>query len=115
MVQLTIASDTEGPSFVRGDADASGEINITDGIFLLGYLFQGTTEPPCLDAADVDGVGDGAPNITDAIFLLAYLFQGTEEPPPPTPTAANYDKPGNCGPDPTPDDGIDCRSFPPCE
>jgi hypothetical protein len=103
------------PLFVRGDADGSGAINITDGIYLLGYLFQGTAAPPCMDAADVDDLGANAPNITDAIFLLGYLFQGTAEPPPPTPSAATYATPGDCGPDPGGDtDGIGCQTFTPC-
>jgi hypothetical protein len=100
--------------FVRGDADASGQINITDAIFLLGYLFQGTAAPPCMDAADADGAGDGAPNITDAIYLLGYLFQGTAGPPAPAPAAASFTA-ADCGADPTPDDGMDCASFPPCQ
>ena len=75
----------EGPLFVRGDVDSSGAVNITDAIFLLGYLFQGTAAPTCLDAADVDDLGNGAPNITDAIFLLGWLFQGTAHPPAPVP------------------------------
>ena len=67
------------------------------------------------DAADADNLGANAPNITDAIFLLGYLFQGTAEPPPPTPSAATYAAPGDCGPDPNGDaDGMGCQTFTPC-
>jgi hypothetical protein len=119
--ERVVVEGAGGPLFVRGDADASGDINITDGIFLLGYLFQGTDAPPCLDAADVDDLGEGAPNITDAIYLLGWLFQGSEKPPAPAPTAAAYfhppdQDPGDCGLDPGgDDDGMGCDSFPPCE
>jgi hypothetical protein len=106
------------PTFVRGDVDASGVINITDAINLLDYLFQGGSTPPCMDAADVDNLDDGAPIITDAIYLLGWLFQGTAAPPPPTPSSADYiadDDTPECGPDPEGDaDGMDCLSFPPC-
>jgi hypothetical protein len=116
---------TAGPFFVRGDADASGAINITDAIFLLGYLFQGTAAPTCIDAADVDGLGDGAPNITDAIYLLGWLFQGSAPPPAPVPMnlgqpSASYVAGQSCGVDPgdgdpaDPADGMGCASFPPC-
>jgi hypothetical protein len=113
------AAQCEGGGFVRGDADASGAVNITDAIFLLGYLFQGTTAPTCLDAADVDDLGAGAPNITDAIFLLGWLFQGTAFPPEPTPmnggaVSASYAAVESCGPDETEPDGMDCGAFPPC-
>jgi hypothetical protein len=110
-----------GGGFVRGDADASGAVNITDAIFLLGYLFQGTGTPTCLDAADVDDQGPNAPNITDAIFLLGWLFQGTAFPPEPTPmnadgteASASYAAGQSCGPDETPDDNITCLEFAPC-
>jgi hypothetical protein len=118
--QVTVIS-VGGATFVRGDADASGAVNITDAIFLLGYLFQGTEAPPCMDAADVDGLGDNAPNITDAIFLLGWLFQGSAFPPSPTPlqggaTSASYEGAESCGADPEGEaDGMGCVSFPPCE
>jgi hypothetical protein len=110
---VVVVEGAGGVPFVRGDADASGGINITDAIFLLGYLFQGTAAPTCLDAADVDGIGANAPNITDAIFLLGYLFQGTGGPPEPAPSSAAY-VPGDCGLDPADDDGMGCETFAPC-
>jgi hypothetical protein len=113
-VMVTAPGEEPAGGFVRGDVDASGQINITDAIFLLGYLFQGTATPPCIDAADVDDLGAGAANITDAIFLLGWLFQGTDKPPAPAPAQAAYEVPGDCGPDPTGDDGMDCAAFEPC-
>ena len=84
--------------FRRGDADSSGDLSITDGIVVLGYLFLGSEEPPCLDAADADD--DGNIVITDAIAILGYLFLGSSAPPAPGPDV--------CGADPTPD------AMPPC-
>lgn len=87
-----------GPTiaFVRGDADASGTINITDGVFILNFLFQGGGDPPCKDAADVDDTG--GINITDGVYVLNFLFQGGGDPPAPWPT---------CGDDPT-EDNVTC-------
>ena len=61
-------SGEEGPpdpvgGFFRGDADNSGAVNITDGIFVLNFLFLGGPDPSCMDAADADD--SGATNITD--------------------------------------------------
>jgi hypothetical protein len=86
--------------FKRGDTDGSGEVQLTDAISLLGFLFQGQDTPACLDAADGDD--SGALDITDAVFVLGYLFLGTEAPPAPGPA--------ECGPDPTPDED----EFPEC-
>jgi len=81
------------PTFIRGDADDSGDLDLTDAIVILIYLFQGGKAPPCLDAADVDDTGDL--DLTDGIYLLGYLFVGGREPPSP------LDAPG---PDPTADE-----------
>ncbi len=78
--------------FHRGDANGDGSINITDGIFILNYLFLGGAAPACLEAANAND--DSGINITDGIYVLNYLFLGGPEPAPPGP-------PGSpCGPDP---------------
>jgi hypothetical protein len=82
--------------FRRGDANADGVFDLTDAIAVLGYLFIGSEEPPCLDAADID---DGESlDISDAIRLLGWLFLGGGPPAPP----------GECGSDPEGVD-LDCR------
>ena len=87
--------------FVRGDTDQDGSVIITDGIFILGFLFLGTNdELSCHDAADVDD--SGSLELSDAIYLFNWLFLGGEEPPAPGPDA--------CGVDPT-KDCVDCASF----
>jgi hypothetical protein len=83
---------TGGGTFIRGDSDANGGINITDVIFSLGFLFQGGEDPACMDSADSND--DGAADISDAIYTLFFLFLGGDAPPLPYPAA---------GPDPTAD------------
>jgi hypothetical protein len=96
-----VVGETGEPSFVRGDADANGEINLTDGIYILNSLFLGGESPTCQDAADTDDSGEI--NITDGIYILNYLFIGGEEPPLPSP---------DCGTDPT-EDSLDCEDAHP--
>lgn len=88
--------------FVRGDANSDGRVNITDGVFVLNFLFAGGSDPLCEDAVDADDSGDIV--ITDGIFILNFLFSGG---PPP---AAPYPE---CGSDPTFDCST-CAVFPPC-
>jgi hypothetical protein len=92
-----------GPTFIRGNANADASINITDGIYILNYLFLGGPRPPCLDAADANN--DSTVNITDGIYVLNFLFLGGLKPPAPHPA---------CGPD-SGDDNVSCESFPPCQ
>ncbi len=89
--------------FLRGETNGDGQINIADGIFILGYLFAGGQAPACEDAADAND--DGSLNIADVVVILGYLFGGAEALPEPFET---------CGPDPT-DDPLTCMSFPGCE
>ena len=45
-----------GP-FLRGDCGQAGSLNISSGIFLLGFLFSGGGDPGCFAACDADGDG----------------------------------------------------------
>jgi cellulose/xylan binding protein with CBM9 domain len=109
-ISLTPSGPPPGPRFVRGDANADGSINITDGVFVLNFLFLGGPEPRCVDAAEA--TDDGQLNITDGVFILNWLFISGAAPPPPSPATANY-LPSDCGEDPTADD-VTCAEFPPC-
>ena len=69
-------------TFVRGDANFDGGVDVADAITILGQLFQGLPSGNCLDASDVND--DGTRNIADAIALLDALFGGGPAIPPPT-------------------------------
>lgn len=70
-------------AYLNGDVDASGFIDISDAVGLLGWLYMGSTHPAPLSCepmnpfhnGDVNGSG-GQPDITDAINLLQWLFLG---------------------------------------
>ena len=89
------------PRFIRGDANADGETDISDVVAILGTLFLGFRKPPCRDALDVDD--DGSLDVSDPIFLLTFLFNHGAQPPLPGPY-----RPGI---DPTPDN-LSCESPP---
>jgi len=84
-----------GTDFLRGDSNASGDRNITDGVFILNWLFLGGREPPCLDAADYDD--DGEVDISDGVSAIGCLFTWEGCPEPAAPGSFN------CGSDPTTD------------
>ena len=69
---------TSEPSFIRGDANGDGLINIADVVFLVNYLFGGGM-PPCPEGAG-DANSDGAVNIADVVYLVNYLFGGGPPP-----------------------------------
>jgi hypothetical protein len=79
--------------FRRGEANGDGNVDLSDAISVLGWLFLGAAAPPCPDSADAND--DGGVDLSDAVYVLGWLFTGG--PPPALPGAAD------CGPDPTAD------------
>jgi hypothetical protein len=73
-----IGINPDAAVFVRGDANGSGEIDISDAVFTLSYLFTGGRAPSC--PAAMDSSADGKLDITDAIFTLQFLFAGGKAP-----------------------------------
>jgi hypothetical protein len=101
-----VYSTVDGPGgtvFRRGDSTGDGEVNISDAIKILAFLFTGGAPLSCDDATDAND--DGSRNISDAITILSYLFSGTATIPAPGPEA--------CGVDPTAD-GLDCAAGGAC-
>ena len=79
----------KGPVFNRGDPDDNGSVQLTDGIFILNFLFLGGAAPACFDSAAADN--HGSVQLPDGIYLLNFLFLGVPAPvepaPPPRPSA----------------------------
>lgn len=91
------------PTFVRGDCNGDGAVNIGDPVFLLATLFSTGPTSNCPDACDAND--DSGLDIADAIYALSFLFSGGSPPFPPHPA---------CGVDPTAD-AILCPFYPLCQ
>lgn len=63
---------------LRGDVDGDPGLTLSDGVFLLDYLYREGASPECPVAADVNG--DGSVDLSDAVVLLSYLFAGGPDP-----------------------------------
>ena len=81
------------PLFLRGDGNQDLAIDVSDAVFILGYLYRNEHVPRCLDACDTND--DGDLDIGDAIYVLSLLFDNGPLPPIPR---------GQPGIDWTPDD-----------
>lgn len=71
------------------DGNQDGKLDISDGVFLLNFLFQGTVSKlPCGDGTlgskgnllFLDTNGDGGVDLSDAVAVFAYLFLGSKPP-----------------------------------
>jgi regulation of enolase protein 1 (concanavalin A-like superfamily) len=104
----TEMSFEEGPppgGFHRGDSDDNGQLQLTDAVRILGFLFLGGVSPTCLDAADTDD--NGQLQLTDAVRILGFLFLGGVAPAAPGPP------PNPCGED-TGAAHLGCASYTHC-
>ncbi|MAG94417.1 MAG: hypothetical protein CMJ48_11805 [Planctomycetaceae bacterium] len=75
------------PEFVRGDCNGDGEVDLSDAVCTLDWLFVGKATPGCIAALNTNG--DEVVDLSDATYLLNFLFVGTAPPPVPFP---------DCGP-----------------
>ncbi|MBN1441464.1 MAG: lamin tail domain-containing protein [Planctomycetes bacterium] len=92
------------PEFLRGDSNSDCGVDLSDGVFILNYLFTGGRTPSCFDAADTDD--GGSLEITDAVRIFGYLFLGGPPPADPGPDVA--------GKDPTDEDTLPVCVPPTC-
>lgn len=78
------------PTFIRGEVNADGGVDLADAISVLTFLFADGDAPACMDAAD--GNDDGGVDLADCIAILSHLFADSGPLAPPFP---------DCGPDTT--------------
>lgn len=93
------------PSFIRGDPNLDGSVNLGDAIKVLTYLYTADDSASCMDA--FDGNDDGGIDLADAITILSYLY---------TPAVDSLPLPHeSCGPDPTDEDALGCDDYSACD
>jgi len=64
--------------YVCGDPNGDIDVNISDAVYLIAYIFKGGPAPFPLEAGDVNN--DEDINITDAVYLINYIFKGGPPP-----------------------------------
>ncbi len=67
---------------IRGnvDYDLGDNIDISDLVYLVDYMFVGGTPPPCFIEANINGYG--GIDISDLVYLVDYMFTGGPAPVP---------------------------------
>jgi hypothetical protein len=76
--QAYVLSCREGESFVRGDANGDGIIDVGDVVYVINYLFKSGPTPNPIQAADA--TCDGNVDVGDVVFLINYLFRSGPPP-----------------------------------
>jgi hypothetical protein len=77
-ISFTILDIDVQPSYVCGDANGDGSVDISDAVYLIVYIFSGGSAPEPLEAGDANC--DGAVDISDVVYLIVYIFSGGAAP-----------------------------------
>jgi hypothetical protein len=79
-----------------GDANADANVNVSDAVWIINYVFIGGSEPqPVLACGDANS--DGMVNVSDAVWIINYVFIGGAQPGDCSPGSPNWHN-GNCYP-----------------
>jgi predicted GH43/DUF377 family glycosyl hydrolase len=71
------------PRFRRGDCNDDGNVDISDAVCILNWLFLGGETPGCVAVTNTNG--DAGADLSDAVYLLGHLFLGGPAPVAPFP------------------------------
>jgi hypothetical protein len=64
--------------FACGDANADGNVNVSDAVYVINYVFTGGAEPQPMAAGDVNC--DSLVNVSDAVYIINHIFVGGNSP-----------------------------------
>lgn len=65
---------------IPGDADGSKVINVSDVVYLIGYVFNGAPVPTPYALCSGDANCDCIVNVSDVVYLISYIFAGGPAP-----------------------------------
>lgn len=66
-------------AFEHGDCDASGNIGLTDVVYLINYTLKGGPQPIPFETGDMN-CPDNNVDLADVVYLINYLFRGGSPP-----------------------------------
>ena len=83
VLSFALGTPVEAQQFIRADANADGNTNLDDVVFIAAYLYADGPAPAVIDAADAND--DGFVDLGDIQMILELVFLGGAFPPAPFP------------------------------
>ncbi len=65
-------------SYICGDVEKDGEVNLLDITFFINYMYRGGPAPEPIISGDIDG--NGVINLLDITSLIRFLYHGGPDP-----------------------------------
>jgi hypothetical protein len=66
------------PSGLCGDTNGDADVNISDAVYIINYVFVGGPSPNPYAAGDCNC--DSMVNVSDAVMIINYVFMGGNAP-----------------------------------
>jgi hypothetical protein len=63
---------------ICGDANGDGDVNVSDAVHIINYIFAGGNPPNPFESGDANC--DGDVNVSDAVWIINYIFTGGNAP-----------------------------------
>jgi len=82
--------------YICGDANGDSDVNVSDAVYIINYVFVGGDPPDPLEIADCNC--DTDVNVSDAVYIINYVFVGGNEPCDINPPSPNGDEIPDCDP-----------------
>jgi hypothetical protein len=61
-------------NYLCGDASGDEDVNVSDAVSIINYIFAGGNPPDPFEAGDVNC--DGEVNVSDSVYIINYVFTG---------------------------------------
>lgn len=70
------------PQYICGDANSDGNINVSDAVWIINFVFLSSEPPNPMESGDPNC--DGSVNVSDAVYIINNVFVGGNDPCDPT-------------------------------
>ncbi len=70
--EAVVYLDVTQPDYLCGDANGDGDVNVSDAVWIINYVFVNGDPPDPLQAGEVNC--DGSVNVSDAVWIINYVF-----------------------------------------
>jgi C1A family cysteine protease len=65
-------------TYICGDANADQDVNVSDAVYIINYVFVSGNPPQPMEAGDTNC--DATCNVSDAVWIINYVFVGGYDP-----------------------------------
>ena len=78
LILMGLAASEARCQAICGDANSDQSVNVSDAVWIIGYIFVGGDPPVPLESGDVNC--DQTCNVADVVWILNYVFAGGYDP-----------------------------------